>query len=93
MGLKERANTPPRPLPIAVHIICFMSEQSLSVRLFTAAVSLPPPAAPKQIIYLLNILMATHPNFYQPDAADAASEGLNESNPDQINWVFFPPLT
>lgn len=34
--------------------------------------------------------MATQPNFYQPDAADAASEGLNESNPDQISWgVFF----
>lgn len=43
------------------------------------------PAATKQIIYLLYILMATPPTFYQPDAADAASEGLNESNPVQIS--------
>lgn len=70
VGLKERDNTPPRPFPLAVHIICFMSAQSLSVRLFTSAVSLPSPPKKKQ-------------------RADAASEGLNESNPDQISWGFF----
>lgn len=81
-GAEGAGNAPPQSLLLCSHtshIICSMSAQS-----FSQPLSHYPPAA-TQIIYLPAISVATPPDFYQPDAVIAASEGLNESNPVQMS--------